>query len=83
VGLRWKDFEQLVEHILDRTGWKRISTLGGNREGIDIEVENLTAEEIAFVQVKSRATQAVLDEYVRRSMSTLGDLTRGGIVMRE
>jgi hypothetical protein len=64
--LRWKDFEQLVDVILDRTGWKRISTLGGTREGIDIEVENPTADEIAFVQVKSSATQAILNDYVRR-----------------
>jgi Restriction endonuclease len=64
--LRWKDFEQLVQLILDRTGWTRISVLGGNREGIDIEVANLTSDEIAFVQVKSSATQAVLDEYVGR-----------------
>jgi hypothetical protein len=43
--LLWKDFEQLVDLVLDRTGWKRISTLGGTREGIDIEAENLTANE--------------------------------------
>lgn len=64
--LRWRDFEQLVDLILDRTGWKRVSTIGGTREGIDIEVANLTADEIAFVQVKSSATQTVLDDYLRR-----------------
>jgi hypothetical protein len=40
--------------------------LGKTREGIDLEVENLTAKEIAFVQVKSVATQATLDDYVAR-----------------
>jgi hypothetical protein len=64
--LRWRDFEQLVNLVLDRTEWKRISTLGGNREGIDFEAMNVTADEIAFVQVKSSATQAVLDDYVHR-----------------
>jgi hypothetical protein len=51
---------------LTRTGWARISTLGKTREGIDIEAENLTAGEIAFVQVKSSANQAVLNDYVGR-----------------
>ena len=40
--------------------------MGGKREGIDIEAENLTADEIAFVQVKSSATQEVLDGYVEK-----------------
>jgi len=40
--------------------------LGKTREGIDVEVENLTAGEIAFVQVKSSATQDVLNDYVER-----------------
>ena len=54
-----KDFEQLVDLILSRSGWARICKVGGNTEGIDIEVENLVADEIAFVQVKSAATQQV------------------------
>lgn len=61
-----KDFEHLIDLILARTGWERIATLGGTREGIDVEVENTTAEEIAFVQVKSSADQAVLNDYVER-----------------
>jgi len=64
--LGWKDFEQLVDLILARSGWVRICTLGGKTEGVDIEVENLAAAEIAFVQVKSSATQAVLDDYIKR-----------------
>jgi hypothetical protein len=61
-----KDFEQLIDLILVRTGWARISTLGKTREGIDIEAENLMASETAFVQVKSSANQAVLNDYVGR-----------------
>jgi hypothetical protein len=61
-----KDFEILVDLILSRTGWARLAKLGGVREGIDVEVENATSDEIAFVQVKSSATQAVLDDYVSR-----------------
>jgi hypothetical protein len=61
-----KDFEQLIDLILARTGWIRISTLGKSREGIDVEAENLTANEIAFVQVKSSASQKIVDDYVSR-----------------
>jgi hypothetical protein len=64
--LRDKDFEVLVDLILARTGWARLAKLGGATEGLDIEVENPASEEIAFVQVKSRASQEVLDDYVSR-----------------
>jgi S-adenosylmethionine:tRNA-ribosyltransferase-isomerase (queuine synthetase) len=59
-----KDFEQLIDLVLFRSGWVRICTLGGKTEGIDAEVENLAANEIAFVQIKSSATQRILDEYI-------------------
>ncbi len=61
-----KDFELLVDLLLSRTGWSRLEKLGGSTEGIDIEVENPALDEIAFVQVKSRAAQSVLDDYVGR-----------------
>ena len=64
--LRDRDFELLVDLILSRTGWARLAKLGGVTEGIDIEVENITSDEIAFVQVKSAATQNILDDYVSR-----------------
>lgn len=62
--LRPMDFEVLVDLILARSGWTRIARLGGVTEGIDVEVENLAINEIAFVQVKSEAGQKTLDEYV-------------------
>jgi hypothetical protein len=62
--LHWKDFELLIDLVFARTGWTRISVLGGTQKGIDLEVENLTIDEIAFVQVKSSANQAVLDCYI-------------------
>ena len=61
-----KDFEQLIDLVLFRSGWVRICTLGGPTEGIDAEVENLAASEIAFVQIKSSATQSIFDEYIAR-----------------
>jgi hypothetical protein len=59
-----RDFEILVDLILSRTGWARLAKVGGVTEGIDIEAENDAAGEIAFVQVKSSATQGVLDDSV-------------------
>src|SRR5882724_7634669 len=51
------DFELLISLILERTGWVRLSRVGGPIEGIDMEVENWAIEEHAFVQVKSTANQ--------------------------
>jgi hypothetical protein len=56
----------LPDLILARTGWEGISNLGETQEGIDLEAENPTAAEIAFVQVKSTANQKVLDDYGER-----------------
>jgi hypothetical protein len=64
--LRPRDFELLIDLILSRTGWVRLAKLGGVTEGIDIEAENVAANEIAFVQVKSTADQGVLNDYVAR-----------------
>lgn len=61
-----KDFELLVDLILARTGWNRVARLGGATEGVDVEAENIAAGELAFVQVKSVAGQAVFDDYVQR-----------------
>ena len=64
--LSWKDFEQLIDHVLARTGWARVSTLGKNREGVDVEAENPAVGEVAFVQVKSSADQTTLNDYIER-----------------
>jgi hypothetical protein len=61
-----RDFELLIDLILARTGWNRLAKLGGSTADIDIEAENVATNEIAFVQVKSKATQKVLDDYVER-----------------
>lgn len=64
--LHWKDFELLIDLVFARTGWTRISVLGATQKGIDMEVRNLAADEIAFVQVKSSADQAALDDYIEQ-----------------
>jgi hypothetical protein len=61
-----RDFELLIDLILARTGWTRLAKLGGATEGVDIEAQNVAADEIAFVQVKSEAGQAMLDDYIQR-----------------
>ena len=47
-------------------GWQRISRVGGTQADTDLVVEQPTTGETAFVQVKSKATQAVLDDYIGR-----------------
>ncbi|MCH7735758.1 MAG: restriction endonuclease [Chloroflexi bacterium] len=65
-GLHWADFETLVDLIFARTGWQRISRVGGTQADTDMVVEQPTTGETAFVQVKSKAAQAVLDDYIGR-----------------
>jgi hypothetical protein len=57
------DFEHLVDLILNRSGWERLSKRGSIQEGIDLGVENRALGEHAFVQVKSEAGQAVFQKY--------------------
>jgi hypothetical protein len=64
--LRDKDFELLIDLILSRDGWARVGPLAGSMADIDTEVENRSMGEIAFVQVKSSADQATLNDYVAR-----------------
>jgi hypothetical protein len=40
--------------------------VGGNQADVDMVLTQPTTNEIAWVQVKSRSTQAELDDYVRR-----------------
>lgn len=61
-----KDFEILIDLILARTGWARLAKVGETRADIDIEVENAAIDEIAFVQVKSTASQSTLNRYVAK-----------------
>lgn len=62
--LHWADFEILVDLIFARGGWQRTSVLGGTMADIDLVIEQPTLGESAAVQVKSRASQATLDEHI-------------------
>lgn len=61
AGLHWADFEVLADLLLSRSGWQRVSALGGTQADVDLIVVQPATGERGFVQVKSRATQAVLD----------------------
>lgn len=65
-GLHWAEFETLADLIFARSGWQRSTKVGENLADLDIVMEQPTTEETAFVQVKSRAGQGVLDDYLAR-----------------
>ena len=67
AGLHEADFEILADLTLAASGWRRRSRLGGTLVDADLYVEQPATGELALVQVKSRAGQAVLDDYVARS----------------
>lgn len=64
--LHQDDFETLVDIIFARSGWHRISRLGGTQPFIDIAIEQPVTGERAAVQVKSYADQAILEEYITK-----------------
>lgn len=71
--LGWADFELLVELILTRSGWRRISAIGGTMKDVDLVVEQPFTGERMLVQVKSKADQAVVDDYARRLGARAGE----------
>jgi hypothetical protein len=73
VGLHQDDFETLVDLIFARSGWQRASTLGGIQKDIDLDVYEPLMGTRGLVQVKSRAGQKVLDDYIARFDGTDAD----------
>ena len=64
--LYWSDFEDMVDLIFARSGWQRLSRVGGTQKDIDIELLEPATRSRAFVQLKSKARQATLDDYIER-----------------
>ena len=64
--LDWADFETMVDLIFARSGYQRVSTLGGVQADVDLILEHPATAERSFVQVKSSADQSVLDDYLAR-----------------
>jgi hypothetical protein len=73
--LHWADFETLVDVVLARSGWHRVSAVGGAQKTIDLELEHPATGEKIAVQVKSRANQKTLDSYIER-IDALGSYDR-------
>lgn len=65
TGLHWADFEVLADLLLARSGWQRVSALGGMQADVDLVIVQPATGERGFVQVKSRATQGALDASIR------------------
>lgn len=64
--LDWEDFETLVDLLFSRNGWRRTSVLGKDQRDVDLLLEHPITAERAWVQVKSKATQSELDDYLER-----------------
>ena len=63
--LHWADFEVLADLILALGGWQRVSVLGETMADIDLIIEQPALRERTTVQVKSRASQTVLQDHIR------------------
>jgi hypothetical protein len=64
--LDWRDFEILIDLVFARGGWQRSSALGDGEVDIDLRLDNPTTGEIAWIQVKSTASQATVNDYLNR-----------------
>ncbi len=65
--LHWAQFETLVDLVFARSGWNRVSAIGGQQKTIDMELELVTTGERIAVQVKSQASQKTLQDYINRT----------------
>lgn len=63
-SLWWKDFELLADLIFTQSGWQRTSVLGKTEKSIDLELLSPVTGRKAFVQVKSQAGRAALEESI-------------------
>jgi hypothetical protein len=64
--LHWEEFETLVDLIFARDGWRRTSVLGKDQPDVDMVLDHRTSRQTAWVQVKTGAGQAELDDYLER-----------------
>lgn len=63
-GLWWKDFELLVDLVFSQAGWQRVSVLGKTDKDLDLDLLAPVTGRRAFVQVKSSATVATLEQSI-------------------
>lgn len=55
--LHWKDYETLVDLVFRSAGWRRVSILGQQVKGYDLELREPITNDRYVVQVKSQATR--------------------------
>lgn len=67
--LDWADFETLIDLLFDRGGWRRVSVLGQTMPDVDLIAEQPMTGERAWVQVKSQADQAALNDNYNRFLA--------------
>jgi hypothetical protein len=63
--LQFDDFELLVELIFSSSGWRRISSVGGNQKFSDMALMLPTSGERCLVQVKSQSSFATFKGYAK------------------
>jgi hypothetical protein len=68
--LHWKDYETLVDLVFRSAGWERISVLGQQAKGYDLELREPLTNTRYVVQVKSQAKLADLEETARQFSGT-------------
>jgi hypothetical protein len=64
--LTWQDFELLVDLIFSASGWRRVGVIGRVQKTLDLALLLPSTGERAFVQIKSLASAASLQEYATR-----------------
>ena len=62
--LHWKDYETLVDLVFRSAGWIRISILGQQVKGYDLELREPITQDKYVVQVKSQASRRDLEETI-------------------
>lgn len=65
-SLHQNDFELLTDLIFHRLGWQRIGALGGPQADTDLVLIQPATGQRALVQVKSSASQDVVEDYGNR-----------------
>lgn len=65
-SLHEKDFEILTDLIFHRLGWQRVGELGGSQADTDFVLVQPATGKRGLVQIKSSATQDVVEDYGAR-----------------
>jgi restriction endonuclease len=60
--LHWKDYETLVDLVFRHAGWNRVSVLGQQAKGYDLELREPVTQDRYIVQVKSSADLPDLEQ---------------------